>query len=102
MRDFRMYTVLALFAAFFAAPSLGLAPILVSSIFRMIEKIHAQGKTILLVEQNARMALKVANRAYVLETGQLALEGNADEIRNSAAIQSAYLGGVKASTSRSS
>ncbi len=74
-------------------PSLGLAPILVSAIFKMIEKIHAQGKTILLVEQNARMALKVAKRAYVLETGQLVLEGNANEIEDSAAIQSAYLGG---------
>ena len=74
-------------------PSLGLAPILVSVIFKMIEKIHARGATILLVEQNARMALKIAQRAYVLETGQLVLEGNAGDIRNSAAIQSAYLGG---------
>ena len=74
-------------------PSLGLAPILVSTIFKMIEKIHAQGKTILIVEQNARMALKVAKRAYVLETGQLVLEGDADKIRNSSAIQNAYLGG---------
>ncbi len=74
-------------------PSLGLAPILVSAIFKMIEKIHAQGKTILLVEQNARMALKVAKRAYVLEVGQMVLEGPAEEIKNSAAIQNAYLGG---------
>ena len=74
-------------------PSLGLAPILVSAIFKMIEKIHAQGKAIFLVEQNARMALKVAKRAYVLETGQLAIEGTADEIKNSPVIQSAYLGG---------
>ena len=74
-------------------PSLGLAPLLVSTIFKMIEKIHAQGKTILLVEQNARMALKVAKRAYVLETGQVVLEGNSDEIRDSPAIQNAYLGG---------
>ena len=74
-------------------PSLGLAPLLVSMIFKMIEKIHAQGKTILLVEQNARMALKVAKRAYVLETGQVVLEGNSDEIRDSPAIQNAYLGG---------
>lgn len=74
-------------------PSLGLAPLLVSTIFKMIEKIHAQGKTILLVEQNARMALKVAKRAYVLETGQIVLEGNSDEIRDSPAIQNAYLGG---------
>ena len=74
-------------------PSLGLAPMLVSLIFKMIERIHAQGKTILLVEQNARMALKVAKRAYVLEMGQLVLEGYADEVRDSAAIQNAYLGG---------
>ena len=74
-------------------PSLGLAPLLVSMIFKMIEKIHAQGKTILLVEQNARMALKVAKRAYVLETGQVVLEGNSDEIRDNPAIQNAYLGG---------
>lgn len=74
-------------------PSLGLAPILVSAIFKMIEKIHAQGMTILLVEQNARMALKVAKRAYVMETGQLVLEGPSSEIRNSPAIRNAYLGG---------
>ncbi len=74
-------------------PSLGLAPMLVSTIFKIIEKIHEQGKTILLVEQNARMALKIAKRAYVLETGQLVLEGSAEEIRSSKAIQSAYLGG---------
>ena len=74
-------------------PSLGLAPIIVSAIFKMIESIHRQGKTILLVEQNARMALKVATRAYVLETGQIVLEGKADEIRESPAVQSAYLGG---------
>ena len=59
----------------------------------MIEKIHARGATILLVEQNARMALKIAKRAYVLQTGQSVVEGNADKIKNSAAIQSAYLGG---------
>jgi branched-chain amino acid transport system ATP-binding protein len=74
-------------------PSLGLAPLIVASIFKMIESIHRQGKTILLVEQNARMALKVAARAYVLETGQVVLEGKADEIRESPAVQSAYLGG---------
>jgi branched-chain amino acid transport system ATP-binding protein len=74
-------------------PSLGLAPLLVSAIFQMIEKIHKQGKTILLVEQNARMALKIASRAYVLETGQIVLEGNAKELVNNPAIQNAYLGG---------
>lgn len=75
-------------------PSLGLAPILVSAIFKMIQKIHAQGMTILLVEQNAKMALKVASRAYVLQTGEIVLQGSAKEIENSPAIQSAYLGGA--------
>lgn len=74
-------------------PSLGLAPILVSAIFKMIEQIHRQGTTLLLVEQNARMALKVAKRAYVIETGQIVLEGDAEEIRNNPAVQEAYLGG---------
>lgn len=74
-------------------PSLGLAPLLVSAIFRMIEEIHKQGKTILLVEQNAHRALKVAERAYVIETGRIVLEGSADEIRNNPAVQDAYLGG---------
>lgn len=74
-------------------PSLGLAPMLVSTIFKMIEKIHAQGKTILLVEQNARMALKVASRAYVLQTGQIVLHGSAREMETNPAVQSAYLGG---------
>ncbi len=74
-------------------PSLGLAPLLVSTIFRMIETIHAQGKTILLVEQNARMALKVADRAYVLETGCVVLQGKAGEVAGDPAVRSAYLGG---------
>ncbi|HTL70410.1 MAG TPA: ABC transporter ATP-binding protein [Candidatus Eisenbacteria bacterium] len=74
-------------------PSLGLAPILVSSIFKMIETVHAQGMTILLVEQNARMALKVASRAYVLETGKVVLEGSAREIERDPAVRGAYLGG---------
>jgi branched-chain amino acid transport system ATP-binding protein len=74
-------------------PSLGLAPLLVSTIFEMIREIHRQGKTILLVEQNARMALKIADRAYVLQTGQIVLEGDACQIEKSPEIQSAYLGG---------
>ena len=74
-------------------PSLGLAPILVSMIFKMIEEIHRQGMTILLVEQNAHMALKIAARAYVLEIGQIVLEGDAASIRKSRAVQEAYLGG---------
>ncbi|OGW91965.1 MAG: ABC transporter ATP-binding protein [Omnitrophica bacterium RIFCSPHIGHO2_02_FULL_63_14] len=74
-------------------PSLGLAPMLVTAIFRLIDEIHERGKTILLVEQNARMALKVASRAYVLETGQVALEGPVDEVRASDRVRDAYLGG---------
>ena len=74
-------------------PSLGLAPLLVSTIFKMVETIHRQGVTIFLVEQNAHMALKVADRAYVLEIGQIVLEGQSEQIRNSPAVQAAYLGG---------
>lgn len=74
-------------------PSLGLAPILVSAIFKMIETIHRRGVTILLVEQNARMALKTAHRAYVLETGQVVLKGPAKEVQNDPGVKSAYLGG---------
>ncbi len=73
-------------------PSLGLAPIFVSTIFEIIRKIHAQGKTILLVEQNARMALKIADRAYVMETGQIVMEGTAAEVEKSPEIRCAYLG----------
>ena len=73
-------------------PSLGLAPILVSSIFKMIETIHQQGVTILLVEQNAHMALKIASRAYVLEVGRIVLEGDAETVRHSPAVREAYLG----------
>ncbi len=74
-------------------PSLGLAPLLVSTIFGIVDQIHKQGKTILLVEQNARMALKIADRAYVLEIGQVVLEGRSDELRENPVVQSAYLGG---------
>lgn len=74
-------------------PSLGLAPLLVATIFRMIETIHKQGKTILLVEQNARMALKIADRAYVMETGCIVLEGDAKKLLEDPAVRSAYLGG---------
>jgi branched-chain amino acid transport system ATP-binding protein len=74
-------------------PSLGLAPMLVTMIFKMIEEIHKQGMTILLVEQNAHMALKIASRAYVIEIGQIVLEGDAQSIRQSRAVQEAYLGG---------
>ena len=74
-------------------PSLGLAPLLVSSLFKMIETIHRQGVTILLVEQNAHMALKIASRAYVLEVGQIVLEGGAQAVRLSPTVREAYLGG---------
>ena len=74
-------------------PSMGLAPILVKEIFKIIEDIHAQGTTVLLVEQNARMALSIADRAYVLETGKIALSGTGEELSNSEEIQKAYLGG---------
>ena len=75
-------------------PSLGLAPLLVSAIFRMIEAVHKQGMTILLVEQNAHMALKVASRAYVLEIGQIVTEGSSEEMRKSPVVREAYLGGA--------
>lgn len=73
-------------------PSLGLAPILVQEIFRTICEINKQGVTILLVEQNARIALKVAERAYVLETGKIALSGKSEELRRDPRVQHAYLG----------
>lgn len=74
-------------------PSMGLAPILVRQIFDIIREINAKGMTILLVEQNARMALSIANRAYVLETGKIVLAGNAAELMESDEIKKAYLGG---------
>ena len=74
-------------------PSMGLAPILVKEIFSIISDIQKSGTTILLVEQNARMALSIADYAYVLETGKVVLEGPAKELANSAEVQEAYLGG---------
>jgi branched-chain amino acid transport system ATP-binding protein len=73
-------------------PSMGLAPILVDEIFEIIETINAQGTSILLVEQNAAMALSVADRAYVLETGRIVLEGDAKELLHNAQVREAYLG----------
>jgi branched-chain amino acid transport system ATP-binding protein len=73
-------------------PSMGLAPILVQQIFDIIEEINKSGTSILLVEQNANMALSVANRAYVLETGTISLSGPAAELRANAKVQEAYLG----------
>jgi len=74
-------------------PSLGLAPILVKSIFSTIKEINKTGMTILLVEQNARAALKLADRAYVLEVGQMVLEGKAEDLLKNPEVSKAYLGG---------
>ena len=74
-------------------PSMGLSPLLVKEIFRIIEEINKQGTTILLVEQNAKMALGIADRAYVLETGKITLEGTGEELANDTRVQQAYLGG---------
>jgi branched-chain amino acid transport system ATP-binding protein len=73
-------------------PSMGLAPILVSQIFSIIRDINAQGTTILLVEQNARMALTVSHRGYVLQTGQIVLTGTAQELQSNETVRKAYLG----------
>jgi branched-chain amino acid transport system ATP-binding protein len=73
-------------------PSMGLSPILVEEIFRIIKDINSHGTSILLVEQNALMALSIANRAYVLETGRIVLEGDAAEVRDNPQVKSAYLG----------
>lgn len=74
-------------------PSMGLAPLLVSEIFEIIKEINAAGTTILLVEQNAQMALSIADRAYVLETGRVVLQGEAQALANSEEVRKAYLGG---------
>ena len=74
-------------------PSMGLAPILVKEIFSIIKEINEQGTTILLVEQNANMALSIASRAYVLETGRIVASGSASELLASEQIKKAYLGG---------
>ncbi|AFQ46443.1 ABC transporter ATP-binding protein [Desulfosporosinus meridiei] len=74
-------------------PSMGLAPILVKQIFSIIKEINSSGTTILLVEQNAHMALSIANRAYVLETGKIVLSGDAKELAASEEVRKAYLGG---------
>ncbi len=74
-------------------PSMGLSPLLVREIFRIIEDINKRGTTVLLVEQNAKMALEIADRAYVLETGKITLEGTGEELANDPRVKSAYLGG---------
>lgn len=74
-------------------PSMGLSPIIVHDIFAIIKEINAAGTTILLVEQNARMALSVANRAYVIETGNIVMQGDAKELSRDESVKKAYLGG---------
>ena len=74
-------------------PSMGLAPILVQQIFDIIKELHDAGTTILLVEQNAEMALKIADRAYVLESGRITLSGTGVELAQSDSVKKAYLGG---------
>ena len=73
-------------------PSMGLAPIFVEKIFEIVVEINSQGTPVLLVEQNALMALETANRGYVMETGRITLEGPASELKTNAAVQKAYLG----------
>ena len=74
-------------------PSLGLAPLIVAQIFEIIKEVNRQGVTILLVEQNARMALRVAHRAYVVETGKITLSGKGSDLLNDPRIAASYLGG---------
>ena len=72
---------------------MGLAPVLVREIFQTLREINATGTTILLVEQNARQALKLAHRGYVLETGRLTVAGTAEELMDNPGVKAAYLGG---------
>ena len=73
-------------------PSLGLAPLVIRDIFKIIQKLHEEGITILLVEQNANAALRVADKAYVLETGSLGVSGTGEELLNDPSVKEAYLG----------
>ena len=73
-------------------PSMGLSPLLVKEIFSIIKEVHEQGMTVLLVEQNAKMALAIADRAYVLETGHITISGDAKELLNDSRVKKAYLG----------
>lgn len=75
-------------------PSLGLAPIIVEQVFEVIQKLRDSGMTILLVEQNAGKALQISDRTYILESGQIVLEGQSDEIAQNADVQKFYLGGI--------
>lgn len=74
-------------------PSMGLAPLIVKQIFEIIQMVNKEGTTVLLVEQNAHMALSIADRAYVLETGKIVLSGTAKELQESEEVKAAYLGG---------
>ncbi|MDD6265721.1 MAG: ABC transporter ATP-binding protein, partial [Clostridia bacterium] len=74
-------------------PSMGLSPLLVEQIFEIIIEFHKAGTTILLVEQNAKMALSIADRAYVLETGRITMSGTGKELASSDEVRKAYLGG---------
>ncbi|MCD8363319.1 MAG: ABC transporter ATP-binding protein [Lachnospiraceae bacterium] len=74
-------------------PSMGLAPVIVSDIFRIIRKINEDGVTVVLVEQNAKMALKIAQKCYVIENGSVVLEGTSEQLRNDQRIREIYLGG---------
>jgi branched-chain amino acid transport system ATP-binding protein len=73
-------------------PSMGLAPVLVDSIFQTIQDLHKSGTTILLVEQNARVALQVADRGYVMQSGEIVLSGKAEDLRANEMVRRAYLG----------
>ncbi len=74
-------------------PSMGLAPIFIKEIFSIIQEIKQQGTTVLLIEQNAKMALSIADRGYVLETGKIVLRGSGQELLESDEVKKAYLGG---------
>jgi branched-chain amino acid transport system ATP-binding protein len=74
-------------------PSMGLAPLVVAEVFKLVREINEQGTTVLLVEQNARQALKIAHRAYVVETGRIALSGTAAALAQDTRVAAAYLGG---------
>ena len=74
-------------------PSMGLSPLLVKEIFKIIQELNQDGMTILLVEQNAKKALSISDRGYVLETGKIVLSGNAAELLENDAVKKAYLGG---------
>ena len=74
-------------------PSMGLAPIFIKEIFNIIQEIQQQGTTVLLIEQNAKMALSIADRGYVIETGKIVLQGTGAELLASEEVKKAYLGG---------